>query len=471
MASLKSFAVVLGIALLLMGCAAQPASAPSGSPDAQAPVQSVKIVQSMDGAELTALVKGALPDGCARLGDAAVTPGGSLIVVILPVSRDSAAKNCGGAAPYERAIPLGSNLPPGQYTVSVNGVQATFTLQGTAPTAAPSAAPTTTRTATQPAAANAPTESPQPTATATAAPGAPTPTATSANAGAATPTLAPTPTQAAPAGASTACVNKAAFFADVSVPDGSTFDPAQKFTKTWRVRNAGTCTWSGYTLAYQDGDPLGSASPAQVPGSTAPGDTVDISVAMTAPQTAGSYYSDWLLVAPGGATFGMGAAGDGLLWTRISVRTLVPSGAGKPVCAFQTDPSVEAQLLQMINEARQQANLPALKLVDAISTAARGHSQDMACNDFVEHYGSDGSTWFGRLQAQGVKYGSANENIYAGNPQFGGDATGAFAWWMNSKVHHDNIMNPASTEIGIGYVFYASSTYKAYYTLDFAGPK
>ena len=94
----------------------------------------------------------------------------------------------------------------------------------------------------------------------------------------------------------------------------------------------------------------------------------------------------------------------------------------------------------------------------------------MACNDFVEHYGSDGSTWFGRIQAQGVRYHSASENIYAGDPTFGGTPQGAFAWWMNSQVHRDNILNPKSTQIGIGYAYYYGSTYKGYYTLDFIQP-
>ena len=73
-------------------------------------------------------------------------------------------------------------------------------------------------------------------------------------------------------------------------------------------------------------------------------------------------------------------------------------------------------------------------------------------------------------RSQGVKYGTANENIYAGTPAFGGDSVGAFTWWMNSQVHRDNILNPKSTMIGISYIYTDSSTYKGYYTLDFIGP-
>ncbi|MCE1254907.1 MAG: hypothetical protein LWX83_15340, partial [Anaerolineae bacterium] len=39
------------------------------------------------------------------------------------------------------------------------------------------------------------------------------------------------------------------FVSDVSVPDGSAFNPGQVFIKTWRLQNIGTCTWtSDYEL-------------------------------------------------------------------------------------------------------------------------------------------------------------------------------------------------------------------------------
>ncbi len=94
----------------------------------------------------------------------------------------------------------------------------------------------------------------------------------------------------------------------------------------------------------------------------------------------------------------------------------------------------------------------------------------MACNDFIDHAGSDGSTWFDRVSAQGYTYAYASENIYVGDPAFGGTPQGAFEWWMNSQVHRDNILYPDVSEIGVGYVFRPGSTYGGYYTLVFAKP-
>ena len=41
-------------------------------------------------------------------------------------------------------------------------------------------------------------------------------------------------------------MRQARFIKDVSIPDGSVFAPVPP-SKTWRMRNSGTCTWSGYT--------------------------------------------------------------------------------------------------------------------------------------------------------------------------------------------------------------------------------
>ena len=137
---------------------------------------------------------------------------------------------------------------------------------------------------------------------------------------------------------------------------------------------------------------------------------------------------------------------------------------------IQQNTDYEAQILTLINQARADHGLAALTLQAPLTAAARGHSQDMACNDFVDHTGSDGSSWYNRIQAQNYNYSYASENIYVGDPDFGGDAQGAFTWWMNSDVHRANILNPKVTSIGIGYAYYAGSTYKGYYTVDFARP-
>lgn len=140
-------------------------------------------------------------------------------------------------------------------------------------------------------------------------------------------------------------------------------------------------------------------------------------------------------------------------------------------CQVSYNDSYISQILDLINNARANNGLPGLSLQDPLSAAATAHSQDMACNNFTSHTGSDGSSWYDRIRAQRYNDAYASENIYYGSPSFGGDAQGAFDWWWNSPVHKANILNPTITEIGIGYVFNSNSSYGGYYTVDFAKPK
>lgn len=104
------------------------------------------------------------------------------------------------------------------------------------------------------------------------------------------PTLAvPTATRVVPP---TAACDLAQFVRDVTIPDGTVFAPGATFTKTWRLKNAGTCTWSGYSLVFDSGELMGGASPTVIP-TVSPGGEVDLSVNLTAPLTNGSYRGYW----------------------------------------------------------------------------------------------------------------------------------------------------------------------------------
>jgi len=101
---------------------------------------------------------------------------------------------------------------------------------------------------------------------------------------------------------------KAAFVTDVSVPDNTRFEKEEKFTKTWRLRNAGADTWPKNTvLAFADGNQMSDIGQVDV-GKVEPGDTVDLSVDMVAPSTDGTFKGVWSLKAgeqaiPGGEVF------------------------------------------------------------------------------------------------------------------------------------------------------------------------
>jgi predicted small secreted protein len=118
-------------------------------------------------------------------------------------------------------------------------------------------------------------------------------------------TLAVSPTGGAPAATATQDCDKAEFVADVTIPDGTALDPNESFTKTWRLRNSGTCSWTpSYTVVFSNGDSMGGPSSQALTGTVNPGQTIDISVNLKAPATAGAYRGDWTLRNAAGKTFG-----------------------------------------------------------------------------------------------------------------------------------------------------------------------
>ena len=85
--------------------------------------------------------------------------------------------------------------------------------------------------------------------------------------------------------------NRAQFVKDLSYPDGSDVSSGTSFTKSWRLKNTGTCSWdSNYSLVFSGKNAMGGPSSQQLTSSKVhPGDTLDISVVLKAPGTAGAY--------------------------------------------------------------------------------------------------------------------------------------------------------------------------------------
>jgi len=114
-----------------------------------------------------------------------------------------------------------------------------------------------------------------------------------------TPTLKPTP------------CDKAEFIADINVPPGTVMSPGAQFTKTWRLKNIGTCTWTiSYRIAFFSGEQMDALSSIQLPANVAPGVTVDISLNMTAPSVSGAYRGYWIFQNATGELFGIGHLGN-----------------------------------------------------------------------------------------------------------------------------------------------------------------
>ncbi len=158
-------------------------------------------------------------------------------------------------------------------------------------------------------------------------------------------------TQAAtntPGGSSNQVCDNAQFISE-TIPDGTIETPGAAFIKTWRLKNTGACTWtSSYNAVFLNGDALGAASTVPLTGNVAPGQTVDISVNMTAPAAAGNYTGNWSMRNASGVLFGLGKS-DGPFWIKISVvaPTATTSGLTLHLPVLQLLPVASQVLIQV----------------------------------------------------------------------------------------------------------------------------
>jgi len=99
-------------------------------------------------------------------------------------------------------------------------------------------------------------------------------------------------------------IDQAEFWADVTIPDGTDFNPGDEFTKVWKLRNSGTNTWTPeYGLAFFTGEQMSAADVVPISGNVPPGETSDIAVEMVAPETNGNYLGYWKMQDPAGEFF------------------------------------------------------------------------------------------------------------------------------------------------------------------------
>ena len=140
------------------------------------------------------------------------------------------------------------------------------------------------------------------------------------------PTNLPAPTALPPVSTATPpqCWDGMKFVADVTYPDNNMKSPAfvkpgDGFVKTWRVQNAGTCTWTPkYRLIYAYGNVDGAqmnGQPLNIAGNVIPGQTIDLSVTLIAPREALTYQGFWQIENIDGRRFGQ------TIWVGITTQS------------------------------------------------------------------------------------------------------------------------------------------------------
>jgi uncharacterized protein YkwD len=280
------------------------------------------------------------------------------------------------------------------------------------------------------------------------------------------------------------CTDSALYISDVSIPDNTSLKQGESFTKTWRLRNTGNCIWNvRYALIFVGGDQM--SAPTTTPLSETPsGQTLDISVKLAAPAKDGLYTGLYELRNPKGRAISIGSVTS--IWVKITVGNVIILPPAAPTsglagtnngpmaaatrapnspCSPQQNVGYTAQILSLINNARVDAKLSTLNINAQLSAAAQAHSNDMACNNFAGHTGSNGSSIHARVVAAGYTPSNSEEIVFPG-----GSPEVAFNWWINDTIHRAAILNTKVVDIGIGYSYRAGTAYGSYITVDFGAP-
>ncbi len=110
---------------------------------------------------------------------------------------------------------------------------------------------------------------------------------------------------------------------------------------------------------------------------------------------------------------------------------------------------------------------PPLQWNDALASASRAHSLDMANQRYYGHQGKDGRLADARASAAGYHWRRVGENIAAGQ----NSAEEVMAGWLASPGHCANIMEPGFVEMGVAYAIYDTvGKPRVYWTQMFGRP-
>ena len=167
-----------------------------------------------------------------------------------------------------------------------------------------------------------------------------------------------------------------------------------------------------------------------------------------------------------GCSGGSSGGGGGTTTTTTPAPTPTPSATATPPAntgsnfwyvndtfgnALKTHNGNEAgyanEVLNLVNQERATAGLPALQLDNDAVRAAKAHAEDMIGRSYFSHSTPEGWSPSDRVtMTGGTGFSGVGENIAFGQQT----PAAVMTAWMNSSGHRANILNTSYTHIGIG---------------------
>jgi uncharacterized protein YkwD len=156
-------------------------------------------------------------------------------------------------------------------------------------------------------------------------------------------------------------------------------------------------------------------------------------------------------------------------FTRVPVLLLAAFGvlAFAMLTACTPESRAEMTTYSGINEIRAENGMPPLTPDPALLEVARIRSRDMAANHYFSHTPPDGCNYACLLDAHGVAYAWAGENIAWNTYDWSQTGANAVDMWRNSPPHLANILNCHFERFATGVA--KSSDGKIYFTMIFEG--
>jgi hypothetical protein len=162
--------------------------------------------------------------------------------------------------------------------------------------------------------------------------------------------------------------DRAEFVADITIPDGTEMAPGSVFTKTWEVKNVGTCAWNeNYKIIFYFGQQMAAQSSFKLTTETVDiGDTLKISIQMTAPTQVGEYYSHWRMQNDKGEIFGLGANADPVF---AQIKVVAGSTTKTPTSQISATPTSTTVVVNTPTNTAMPTNTP----IDTPTTEPSGN--------------------------------------------------------------------------------------------------
>lgn len=144
-----------------------------------------------------------------------------------------------------------------------------------------------------------------------------------------------------------------------------------------------------------------------------------------------------------------------------------PTSTPAPSCPIAGMGGFAAALYNAVNEARAANGMAALAADGCVTYVAQLRSQDMASNSYFSHTSPGGQTAFSLLDAYGVPYAWAGENLARNNYPDEETVAIAIRDLMASEGHRANILHSHYTRLGVGFAEDGAGV--RYFTMIFTG--